>query len=414
LVPREADALQVVIETDGSPEHRVYVLEDQNQIVLDVLHVKNPFKTLRPSTPHPLLERVRPFEIAMPASGGGPPSTLARLVFDLKKPVQYRVDVATDKLTVNLLPKDPGPVPLASRYEAERSTEIPSPARPAPATGPGPPSRIQPEDTDPSLFFGLPPPSSDRYPLGPEDVIEIRVFDLDQLNRTVRVSGDGKIDLPLVGPVAVLDLTPEQVAERVAAKLSDRYLKEPQVSVLIKEFNSRKVSVLGAVARPASYPLTGRRNLLQLLADAGGLTGNAGKNLYLFRQTPEGQSARLSVPLDELLVKGEARWNVWLYAGDVVSVPVEETIAVSVLGAVRTPGIHQIPTSDGATLTKAIARAGGLTDRASRSGISIKRRDPLTGREEVLKSDLGDILSGKKPDFLLQEGDVILVKESFF
>ncbi len=178
-----------------------------------------------------------------------------------------------------------------------------------------------------SFFFHASEASSDDYRLGPEDVIEVRVFELDQLNRTLRVSGDGKIELPLVGSVEVTGLTPNQVATQIADRLRDRYVQNPQVSIFITEFKSQKVSLLGAVATPASYPLSGQRRLLQLLAEAGSLGPEAGSTLYVFRQTEDGRSARLTVPLNELLLQGDPRWNVLLRSGDVISVPPEQAIA---------------------------------------------------------------------------------------
>jgi protein involved in polysaccharide export with SLBB domain len=157
----------------------------------------------------------------------------------------------------------------------------------------------------------------------------------------------------------------------------------------------------------------GRRNLLQVIADAGGLSGDAGGILYVFRPLSDGRSARLAVPLSELLIKGDPRWNIWLQAGDTVSIPPDEAISVSVLGAVRSPGIYKLPVGEGASLLRAIAQAGGLNDRASKSGIQVKRRLD-SGGQTVMKIDLGKILSGENPDVLLEEGDVIVVKESFF
>ena len=83
------------------------------------------------------------------------------------------------------------------------------------------------------------------------------------------------------------------------------------------------------------------------------------------------------------------------------------------IGAVSSPGVYKLPVGNGASVLNAVARAGGLNDRASKGGIQIKRRG-ASGEEKVLKVDLGDILSGKEPDFALQEGDVLVVKESFF
>ena len=164
---------------------------------------------------------------------------------------------------------------------------------------------------------------------------------------------------------------------------------------------------------PATYPLVGQRRLLQLLAEAGSLGPEAGRTLYVFRQTPDGRSARLTVPLSDLLLQGDPRWNIMLRAGDVISVPPEQAIAISILGAVGSPGVHKLPVGNEATLLKAIALAGGLNERASKKGIQIKRRDE-DDNEMVIKVNLGDILSGKEPDFILREGDVVVVNESFF
>ncbi len=149
-----------------------------------------------------------------------------------------------------------------------------------------------------------------------------------------------------------------------------------------------------------------------MLAEAGSLAPNAGKTLYVFRQTPDGRSARLTVPLNELLLQGDPRWNIALIPGDVVSVPPEQAIAVSVLGAVNSPGVHKLPVGDEATLLKAIALAGGLNERASKKGLQIKRR--VRDGDTAIKVNLGDILSGKVPDVILVEGDVVVVNESFF
>jgi polysaccharide export outer membrane protein len=274
------------------------------------------------------------------------------------------------------------------------------------------PVSIEPDDVEPSLFFNPASSQSKNYPIGPEDVVEIRVFELDKLDRTVRVAGDGSIDLPLVGKIPVQGLTADEVSNRIAGRLRGRYVKDPQVTVFIREYNSQKVSLLGAVAKPATYPLIGRRNLLQVIADAGGLS-QAGGILYVFRQTVDGQNARLTVPLDRLLLDGDPRWNIWLEPGDVISVPPEKAISVSILGAVVNPGIHKLPAGEGATLLKAIALAGGLNERGSKSGITIKR-SLATGEEKILKVDLGGILSGRESDVLLRNEDVVLVKESFF
>ncbi len=436
---RSEEGLVAIIEADGAMEHRVYVQDEPLRLVLDILNVKNPLKIEEPQEPDPILERVSSQELPMSAYVRGEyEKTFGRITFDLKTAVEYRIRAEERQLTVDLVRKtfDTGEPPTVSEpvetsdnsntddlvtndqitdgqigddLATDDTSVIDEAAEDKAAVN----LNIEPPDIDPELFFNHDGLSSDGYRLGPEDVIEVRVFELDQLNRTVRVAGDGSMELPLIGSIPVNGLTPDDVADQVADRLRDRFVQNPQVSVFVKEFHSQNVSLLGAIKNPATYPLVGRRNLLQILADAGGLSGAAGNVLFVFRQADDGRSARLSVPLHDLLIFGDPQWNIWLRAGDIVSVPPEAAVSVSILGAVRSPGVYKLPMGDGASILNAIARAGGLDDRASKGGIHIKRRDP-TGEETILKVDLGDILSGKDPDVVLQEGDVVVVKESFF
>jgi polysaccharide export outer membrane protein len=422
LLPDE-DGLVAILQADGPMEYRE--VQEQNpgqRLVLDVLGVSNPLRHYYAPETHPFLERILMYEYP-PATNPARNGPLARIVFELKNDVGYQIEPGQSELRVlfsengaaKASREDDGDSGATPDVVAPPATEeVPEAAAELPADPLVPPRvSIEPSDIPPGFFFHASADAVQDYRLGPEDVIEIRVFELDQLNRTVRVSGDGNVELPLVGTIRALGLTSNQVSDQIAARLRDRYVQNPQVSIFIKEFHSQKISLLGAVATPASYPLSGQRRLLQVLADAGSLGSDAGKTLYVFRQTEDGRSARLTVPLNELLLQGDPRWNIVLRAGDVISVPPEQAIAVSILGAVSSPGVHKLPVGDEATLLKAIALAGGLNERASKKGIQIKRRED-DGTETVIKVNLGDILSGKKPDVLLREGDVVVVKESFF
>ena len=126
-------------------------------------------------------------------------------------------------------------------------------------------------------------PSVEDYRIGPQDLLELQVFGIDALNRTVRVNSRGSISLPLVGLVPAAGLTSEQLEEALAAKLAKDYLQNPQVSVFIKEFTSQRVTVEGAVKKPGVYPLKGRTSLLQTLATAEGLTSVADTTVRVFR-----------------------------------------------------------------------------------------------------------------------------------
>jgi polysaccharide biosynthesis/export protein len=108
------------------------------------------------------------------------------------------------------------------------------------------------------------------YRVGPNDLIDIEVLDLENLKRTVRVNAAGAISLPLIGQVVVAGLTSQEIEERIASRYSEKYLQNPQVSIFIKEFTTERITIEGAVARPGIFPLTGQITLLRALALAGG------------------------------------------------------------------------------------------------------------------------------------------------
>lgn len=126
-------------------------------------------------------------------------------------------------------------------------------------------------------------PSVEDYRIGLQDLLELQVFGIDALNRTVRVNSRGFISLPLVGLIQAAGLTSEQLEEALAAKLAQDYLQNPQVSVFIKEFTSQRVTVGGAVKKTGVYPLKGRTTLLQTLAIADGLTSVADGMVLIIR-----------------------------------------------------------------------------------------------------------------------------------
>lgn len=149
---------------------------------------------------------------------------------------------------------------------------------------------------------------ADDYRIGPQDLLELQVFAVDALNRTVRVNSRGFISLPLIGLVQAAGLTSEQLETSLAEKLAEKYLQNPQVSVFIKEYTSQRVTVEGAVKKPGIYPLRGRTSLLQTLAAAEGLTTVADPNgVRVFRTDPKtGNRATLEFDLEKIRA-GEAR-----------------------------------------------------------------------------------------------------------
>lgn len=166
------------------------------------------------------------------------------------------------------------------------------------------------------------------YVIGPEDVLEIAVWDSPELTRTVPVRPDGKISLPLLNDVPAAGLTPMQLRATLAKALTD-YLPTPAVSVLLREIHSVKVAVIGQVKTPGRYELKDRATVLDVLAMAGGLTEYAARSrIVVLRQEPAG-TRQIPFPYDRLTEKNRSKSgspaggqeNLCVRPGDVVFVP---------------------------------------------------------------------------------------------
>ena len=251
------------------------------------------------------------------------------------------------------------------------------------------------------------------YRIGARDLLDISVFGLNDLNRTVRVSEDGKITLPLVGEIEVEGLTKTELERKLSQLLEEKYLQNPQVTVFIKEYQSRKVSVLGAVKNPGSYELLRNQTLLHIISQAGGLTNEAGDEISIIRLQKDGSNRTLKVSIEELFLNSNAELNIPLQPNDIINIPIDKIVLVYVFGQVRNPGALEVRRSNIPTLLQAIAQAGGFSDRASKSGVVIKRKDEK-GIERQMKVNVRSIIKGKKKDIQLKENDVVYVPETAF
>ncbi len=212
------------------------------------------------------------------------------------------------------------------------------------------------------------------YRIGPKDLLEITVFELPELNQTVRVAEDGSITLSLLGRVDVAGLTAQELEQRLAKIVGEKVTQgEAHVTVFIKEY--QKISILGAVGRPGQYELVGPTTLLQAIAQAGGLTAQAMTDLYVYRTGPDGRQERIAVSLDDVTSGGNQDLNITLQPKDVVMIPIDQTLNVFVYGEVRTPGVIPYLSSKKITLLQAIAQAGGPTEWAKKTKVVIKRKD---------------------------------------
>lgn len=252
-----------------------------------------------------------------------------------------------------------------------------------------------------------------EYKIGGRDLLDINVFGLDELNQTVRVSEDGKISLPLLGEVKVEGLTKARLERKLAQLLEENYLQNPQVTVFIREYQSKRVSVLGAVKKPGPYKLLGRQTLLQIISEAGGLTDVAGDKVIVIRQLQDGTNSSIRISIDDLMLKGDASQNILLEANDIVNIPIDKIVRVYVFGQVKNPGALEVKKSNIPTLLQAIAQAGGFSGRASKGRVLIKRINK-EGKEEQKKINVKHIIKGKKKDVQLLENDVVYVPETIF
>lgn len=156
--------------------------------------------------------------------------------------------------------------------------------------------------------------------LGPEDVFDVRVFGEKDLTNTYRVASDGTIDFPLIGTLSVTGKTPTEVADLIENKLVEGdFLKRPEVSILVTEYNSKKVSVFGQVKQPGTFPYQDGMSVVEAVSKAGGFTSMAKANDTIVIRVVDGKEKRYKVEVEAI---GEGRApNFVLRAGDIVFVP---------------------------------------------------------------------------------------------
>jgi len=251
---------------------------------------------------------------------------------------------------------------------------------------------------------------SKDYSVGPKDLITINVFDVPDLNITVRISEEGNITLPLLGTIFVEGLTPQQLEKKLAELLEQKYLKNAQVTVFIKEYQSKMVSIIGEVKKPGNYELVGKQTLLQMLSLAGGLKEKTSDRIVIIRKFKGGKSRSLVIDLDELMLEGNPKYNLPLMPGDIINIPAERFYDIYVFGQVKNPGHIKVNRNGPITLLKVIAQAGGFDERARKSAVTITRR--INGKDIKTKVNVKKILKGKIPDFVLENNDIVHVPES--
>lgn len=251
------------------------------------------------------------------------------------------------------------------------------------------------------------------YRIGARDLLQLTVDEDKTLDGEHRVTETGFINVRLLGDVQVAGKTALEAAAQIKRLLEERLMQRASVDVQVKEFRSRPISIIGAVKQPGNLAFSGRWTLLEALTAAGGLTEEHGGVVYILRRAENGLSDQITIDLDDLMARGLREVNVPLFANDLVNVPGSIEINVYCLGEIARPGALAFKSNERITLLAAIARAGGLTDRAGKK-ILIRRSSRSGIPDQEIVVDYKQILAGKAADIDLKQGDVIVVKESFF
>ncbi|HEX3377857.1 MAG TPA: polysaccharide biosynthesis/export family protein [Candidatus Acidoferrales bacterium] len=284
--------------------------------------------------------------------------------------------------------------------------------------------------------------------IGPDDLLNISVFEAPEMNTTLRVSDNGEISMQLLGQVHAAGLTPRELQSVLQELLRRSYMKDPHVGVFIQELQSHAVSVVGAVKMAGVFQIRGPKTLLEILSMAQGLADDAGDTVSILHGGGQSDFNNVNHPglklsaasntfqAHEMLVANEAlapsaqdrnpkveninlrrllessdpAINVLVRPGDVVTV--SRAGIVYVVGEVNKPGGFVLQNNESISILQALALAQGTTHTSAISQTRIIRTDAMTGKREEIPINLGKIFSGKKMDILLEPKDVVFVPNS--
>lgn len=244
------------------------------------------------------------------------------------------------------------------------------------------------------------------YVIGEGDSLDIAVWGVKELNFPVKVRPDGKITVPGLGEVVASGNTPSNLQTHLAGRLKE-LVKNPIVTVTVKEITNSKVYIFGSGVKAAVYDLSRRTTLLQLLCTLPEVKNADLKNAYLLRD-----GKKVKTDLHKLFVLGDMEQDLLLQSNDSLFMPLLQERSVYVLGSVNMP--KAIEYREGMKVMEAILESGGFTKFADQNGVVVRRKN---GAEELsleVKAKRlfkeGDLAQNIE----LKPGDYVLVKESFF
>lgn len=261
---------------------------------------------------------------------------------------------------------------------------------------------------DPNPLLNLP-----MQRVGPEDLLRLDVYDAPELSRSVRVSEQGTIRLPMLkDPIRVQGLMPTEIEVMVQEALQrEKLLNDPYVTVNVAEYHSRPISVTGAVKTPTIFQAIGTVKLLDALARAGGLDSlNAGYEIVVTRPNGDATSppSVQRIPVKALMNGTDPELNLTLLGGEEIRVP--EVGHIIVAGSVNQPGVYPVLDNGATTVQTSIAQAKGTIQFFGHTAY-IYRPDEQ-GVQHEIKVDLGKILQRKAPDVPLQAKDILYIPDS--
>jgi polysaccharide export outer membrane protein len=248
--------------------------------------------------------------------------------------------------------------------------------------------------------------------IGSDDMILLTVYDSPEFTRTVRVSPDGDIRLPMLKQRIKADgLLPSELEITVAKALTDeKLLVDPFVTVTMIEYHSRPISIVGAVKKPITFQVAGPMTLLEALSRAEGLTDLAEGQILVSHPAADNKTLLVQrIPVKGLIDNANPEYNIKLKGGEEIRVP--EAPRITVAGNVKKPGSFPVKESSELTVMKAIAMGEGLAQFYGNVAY-IYRIDDVKGDKHEIEIPLKKILDRKSPDVPLQARDVLYIPDS--
>lgn len=250
--------------------------------------------------------------------------------------------------------------------------------------------------------------------IGANDLVAVSVYDAPELTRTVRVGADGFLRLPMLKQqIKAEGLMPSELESAIAAALvREQLIVDPFVTITIAEYNSRPISVAGAVRQPVTFQAAGPVSLLEAITRAGGLSPDAGPEILVSR-TQTGADGTVNSLVQRILVKGlidaaDPGLNVALIGGEEVRVP--ESGKVYVIGNVKKPGAFAVQDGIESTVLKMLALSEGLMPYASKDAYIYRRE--AGGAKDEIHIPLSKIMERKAPDQALLANDILYVPDN--